>query len=415
MRETKNMEFKEQITNTFLKTVSAFANYGTGQIVFGVADNGTIVGVKNRREACLAIENKINDSINPAPDYTLTQNSHNNTITLTVRVGPHKPYFYKTRAYKRGDTSTIEVDRLELNRLILQGENLTFDATPAHTDELMFKTLEQHAQPALGITSINDDILKTLELEDSEGKFNIASELLSDVNNAPGIDVARFGNNISIFKERATFEHESVLLQYENALEMFRRNYCFEVVHGAKRIPQENIPEQAYREAIANALVHRQWDINTHIKVSMFDDRIEITSPGGLTCGISEEEYLDGQISILRNPILGNVFFRLGIIERFGTGVLRIKESYEGSAAKPSFYVSENSIKVVLPKITNGENLTDDEATVHRIIEGKTLAISEIANIAKFGKSKTRSLLKSLVSKGYAETVGAGRGTKYKG
>ncbi len=92
----------------------------------------------------------------------------------------------------------------------------------------------------------------------------------------------------------------------------------------------EKIPEAAFREAIANALIHRAWDINSHIRVSMFDDKIEVVvSPGGLPAGITAEEYLSGKLSILRNRNLANVFYRLGFVEIFGTGITRIKQLYE--------------------------------------------------------------------------------------
>ena len=97
---------------------------------------------------------------------------------------------------------------------------------------------------------------------------------------------------------------------------MFRKYYQYEKIEGAERKCIDKIPEKAFREAIANALIHRMWDIPASIKVSMYADRIEISSPGGLPAGISEEEYLNGQISILRNPIIGNVFFRLKYIEK---------------------------------------------------------------------------------------------------
>ena len=414
MRETKMLELKEIVNNSFLKTVSAYANYGTGQVIFGIADDGNLVGVDNLEDTCLAIENKINDSIQPSPDFTLSPNSKNRTVTLTVQEGLHKPYLYKAKAYKRNDTSTIEVDRVELTRLILEGENLTFDATDAHSKSLTFHTLSTHIEKEIGICDVNDDVLKTLELEDSSGKFNVAAELLADKNTFPGIDIARFGNNINIFKERLTFEKESVLLEYERTLEVYKRNYQYEEVIGTERVARDLIPEAAFRETIANALVHRQWDINAHVRVSMFEDKIEVVSPGGLVKGISESEYLTGQISMLRNPILGNVFFRLGIIERFGTGVLRIKECYGKSATQPQFFVNENSIKVVLPLFRSLVNLPEDEATVYRIIKGKEMAIGEISASANFGKSKTLSILKKLASKGYAEVVGKGRGTKYR-
>ena len=100
MRESKHLEYKETVTNTFLKTVSAFANYGTGDIIFGIADDGTVKGVEHPQRACLDIENRINDSIDPVPEYTLKINEQTSVITLTVTEGLHKPYLYKSKAYR---------------------------------------------------------------------------------------------------------------------------------------------------------------------------------------------------------------------------------------------------------------------------------------------------------------------------
>lgn len=111
MRETKNLEFKEKLTNTFLKTVSAFANYGSGKIKFGIKDDGSIVGIKNPVEFCLNVENKINDSIKPNPDYNLEIDPKTNVVTLTVKQGINPPYLYKSKAYKRNDSASIEIDR----------------------------------------------------------------------------------------------------------------------------------------------------------------------------------------------------------------------------------------------------------------------------------------------------------------
>ena len=94
---------------------------------------------------------------------------------------------------------------------------------------------------------------------------------------------------------------------------MFRQYYEYERIKGSTREKISLIPEEAFREAVASALVHRTWDIDSHVNIAMFQDRIRITSPGGLPRGVSEEEYLRGGISILRNPIIGNVFYRLYI------------------------------------------------------------------------------------------------------
>ena len=130
---------------------------------------------------------------------------------------------------------------------------------------------------------------------------------------------------------------------------LFRRYYVYEQIKGSLRETIFLIPEDAFREAIANALVHRTWDVAAHINIGMFSDRIQITSPGGLPEGIRESDYLRGGVSILRNPIIANVFFRLQIIEKFGTGIRRINDAYRGSLIQPTFTVSENAISLTLP------------------------------------------------------------------
>ena len=414
MKETRQLEFKSDISNTFLKTVSAFANYDGGQILFGVGDTGEIIGLKDPAETCLAIENKINDSIRPQPQYELLVNEKDKTVTLTVEAGPAKPYTYKSKAYRRNNTATIEVDELELSRLILQGRNIYYEELPADTQELSFLELERRAKQEIGIKSLNKDILKTLNLyHDGEG-YNHAAELLADQNHFPGIDVARFGEDISIILKRAVLEKESILSELEKAVEIYRDYYQYEEIRGMDRVKVEKIPEEAFRETIANTLIHRTWDVNAQIRVLMFEDRIEVSSPGGLPAGLSEEEYLKGNISMLRNPILGNVFYRLHIVEILGTGILRIKESYKESQKKPVFEVFENSIKVTLPIISN-INLDADEAVVYAVLrKNYPKSISEIMEEVPFKKSKTAALLKRMVENHYITIVGSGRGTKYK-
>ena len=414
MKETKKLEFKSDITNTFLKTVSAFANYEGGQIKFGVADDGKVIGLKNPVQSCLDIENKINDTIRPQPQYELVVQESDKTVILTVEAGRNKPYTYKSKAYRRNDTATIEVDELELTRLILQGKNINYEELPADNQELSFKILEKRAKQEIGIKSLNKDVLKTLNLYSDSDGYKQAAALLADENEFPGIDIARFGESISIILKCVTFEHESVLEELEKAVRIYRDYYQYEEIQGIERKKVEKIPEEAFRETIANALIHRTWDVNAQIRVMMFDDRIEISSPGGLPTGISEEEYLKGNVSILRNPILGNVFYRLHIVEILGTGIVRIQEAYKYSDKKPVFEIFDNSINVILPVIGNAD-LTEDEKVVYEVLS-KTMpkSISEITDMTPFGKSKVTTLLKSLARKNYVSVTGNGRGTKYK-
>ena len=414
MRETRILEFKETITNTFLKTVSAFSNYNGGTILFGVDDDGNVKGLSDVKQACLDIENKINDSITPQPNYTLEIQNNDRTIKLTIKSGLQKPYLYKSKAYKRNDTATIEVDTLEFSRLILEGKNIGFEELPCKDQELSFEILHCKLKENIQIQTFNQDTLKTLNLYDNVNGFNNAAGILADKNHFPGIDIVKFGDNISIIQKRATFENISALDVYEKAIDVFRDYYQYEVIQGVDRKMIEKIPEAAFREAIANTLIHRVWDVKSHVRVSMFDDRIEVVSPGGLPAGITAEEYLSGKLSVLRNRNLANVFYRLGFVEIFGTGIARIKQLYAESLTKPDFEVSENTIKIILPVFETNVNLTEDEKVIYKCLSKTMLKpISEIAPYVPFGKSKTTQLLKEMGEKGVVAVEGKGRGTKY--
>lgn len=414
MRETKTVEFKEEITNTFLKTVSAFSNYDGGEIYFGIDDDGNIKGLTDVKQACLDIENKINASITPQPDYTLEVQNNDRTIKLIVKSGRNKPYLYKSRAYRRNDTFTIEVDNLELSRLILEGKNIKFEDLPCDDQELTFHTLEKLVKEHIQLESFNQDTLKTLNLYTSNTGYTNAAGILADNNHFPGVDMVRFGDSISVILKRVTIEHVSALTVYERALEVFRDYYRYEIIQGQDRKEMYKIPEEAFREAIANALIHRVWDMDSQIRVSMFDDRVEVVSPGSLPSGITVEEYLDGKLSVLRNRNLANVFYRLGFVEVFGTGIARIKELYKDSVSQPEFKVSENTIQIVLPIVEENLNLTDDEKAVYKVLSRTMLkSISEITPYVAFGKSKVSQLLKEMSEKGVVKIEGRGRGTKY--
>ena len=278
MRQNRYLEYKENAnSNTFMKTISAYANYGTGKIIFGITDDEEVVGIENPEDACLNLENKINDSMKPVPQYLL-EIGNDSTITPTVYEGPYKPYLYK----------------------------------------------------------------------------------------------------------------------------------------GKERKLVDKIPEKAFREAIANALVHRAWDVNASIKVSMYENRIEISSPGGLPSELSEEEYLNGQISILRNPIIGNVFFRLKYIEKFGTGILRINYAYEESIKKPTYKVFDNSIMINLPVFeTKGKLTKTEQRLVQLLEENDEMSRKQIETEMQLGKATAIRLLNDLAKRNIICKKGAGRAVKY--
>lgn len=414
MKESKSLEFKSSITNTFLKTVSAYSNFGDGEIIFGVNDDGTICGIENAEYVRLDIENKINDSISPKPDFELIIDESKKIIRLIVREGEYKPYLYKGKAYRRSDSATIEVDRSELKALVLEGSNLSFEEIASEQQRLKFEDLSKKLEEKLDVSVTTEDVLRTLGLFTKDKRYNNAAALLADKNYFYGIDIARFGNSINEIRDRETIAGVSILKQYDEAVSMIKRYYRYELISGIERKTVELIPENAFREAVANALIHRDWSVNAHISIAMLQDRIEIKSPGSLPRGLTAEEYENGGISCLRNPIIGNLFFRLKYIEMFGTGITRIKHAYANARIKPEFNITDNVISVILPIISDKEEISEDEKeVVNALNNGVQLSSSEIAKTAGFTKTKTLRLLDSLKQKGYINVIGNGRGTKY--
>ena len=417
-KESKDVEFKERITKSYLKTVSAYANYKNGKIIFGINDEGEAIGLEKVVENKLNIENTINDTIKPKPEYTLDieKIEGKSYIVLNVKKGDFPPYYYNGKAYKRNDTSTIEVDIVELNRLILQGSNLDYEAIEIENEKLEFKFLEKKMKEVVGIKELNLDILKTLNLYENK-KFNIAAELFADNNNRKfsGIDTVVLGENINKILFRENIERKSILEQYYEAISTFERYYEYEEIVGAERIKKEKVSKEAFRESVANAIVHRLWDINANIKIVMSNDKIEIISPGSLPLGMSEDEYMRGYVSVLRNPIIANIFYRLGIIEKFGTGIKRIKYEYRESFVKPAFEIYENSIRITLPVIEIiPKNLVNGEVKVFEILKKyEKLSRKEIEELSKYNKSKVIRSINGLIEKSIAEQVGKGRSVKY--
>jgi len=331
-----------------------------------------------------------------------------------VEEGQEKPYLYKGKAYRRSDTSSVEVDPIELRRLLLEGSHRNFEELSANDQNLTFNILEMKLQETLGVGKLTTDMLKTLNLYSDKDGYNNAAALLADTNNFPGIDIVKFGENLNVMRERITSKGISVLKQYDEAVTAYRRYYVEEIIEGIQRTIKEKIPENAFREAVANALAHRTWDVNADVHISMFDDRIEIVSIGGLPKGINEDEYLNGGISILRNPILASVLYRMHYIEAFGTGIQRIRMAYQGYMETPLFQVSENSIRITLPVLEAGKKMTTDEKAVYAtLLDKSVLTSTEVAAKAGMSRDKTIRLLKSLVEKNLIVKTGRARGTRY--
>ena len=411
-KENQYLEFKQDRTKTYLKTVSAFSNYNGGEIRFGVKDDGSILPIDDPHSFALDLENQINDSVTPQVLYKIVLNA-NNTISLIVEKGINPPYFYNGKSYKRNNTSTIEVDEYELRRLVLEGKNLSFDELSVDKKELSFSTLEAMLKERLNLINFDESVLKTLNLLNSKG-YNNAAVLLSDNNSFPGLDIVVFGKDINVFKERIDLSNESIINQYQKAMDIFTRNYVEERVNSSCRSTFERIPKIAFKEIILNAIVHREYDIKANTKVEMHENKIVITSPGGLPKGITEEEFLNRPYSVLRNPIIASVFRTLKLIEQFATGLIRTKYAYFNADNKPRFVVSDNFIEVTLPTLEDKFYLSEEELAFLNELDSNFLYTREkLETITGLNKTKLIRILNSLIEKKYIQKIGQGKRTLY--
>lgn len=428
--ENKYIEYKAVYTKTLLKTVSAFANFHDGVIIIGIDDHKQIVGIKDPDGLRLNLENTINDVIEPRPYYEIEVKNYDGQEILLIRVykGDNTPYLYDKKAYKRLDTASVPVDRSALDELILYGKNMTFDMMRAPEQDLSFAVLNSHLKSRLNLHHVSDDLLITLELKVKD-QYNMAAALLSDDNSLQQANlqlIAYEGTGVAAIKDRLTLTHQSLLKHFEQGMAFYYKHINqSEKITAAYRKNIAEVPLVAYREAVANLIVHRDYSRPVDGRIEIFDDRIEILSPGGLPIGINESEYLSGRISVPRNRIIADIFFRLHIIEKLATGIRRIKEYYQDYQVEPSFIIEENSITIVLPKVnqkmnsqhSNTDYLIDLTPNEKRIIEllktNNSMTRRELEAALDLKKTQTNALIQRLKANRLLVQVGSGRSTVY--
>jgi ATP-dependent DNA helicase RecG len=434
--ESRFTEYKERYTASILKTVSAFANFHDGRILIGVSDDGSAIGLEEPRRTRLDLENAVNDNITPRPYFEMEQVDFEGRTILVVKVfkGEATPYCLHGKAYVRNDTSSVEADRSTLHRLILAGTHSVFEVQPAQEQELFFQELEKKFKSVLKVGRLTEDLFRTLELKQN-GRFTNAAALLSDQNPVAGatLELVAYQGTSMDAEDRLSLEKTSVLAQFEGAVGYFRKHVRSSItVQNTKREDFEEIPLAAFREAVANAIVHRDYLSKGAVRIEFFPDRVEIVSPGTLPEGISAEEYRSGRLSVLRNRILADVFFRLDLLEKPATGVRRIKEQYRGRAVQPVFEVSANAIMVVLPrskahgegegaetdaggKTNREEGITEQmKAILERLGTVSEVSRAEAQELLGLGKTRTYGILDELKRRRRIGQVGEGRSTRYR-
>lgn len=369
--ETSNIDYKvaieERKPKSWLKSVSAFANSKGGIILFGVDDSThELEGLDDIQQVAEKISEIINARILPLPRYEINSFTENGKDFLELKIGdgPSTPYYLVIdggkEAFIRSGNQSIPAPEHILNNLILKGKNLTFDALPTDykINDLSFTLLSATIKEKTNKKFDGNKDFFSLGLANTEKELTNAGLLLSDQNplKQSKIVCTRWkGLNKGIIAEDAIDDKEyngSIIALLENADSFIKNNskMSWKVV-GMERQELEEYPITARREAIVNALIHRDYQIlGAEIHIDMFDDRLEITSPGGMFDGsLIQNLEIKNIPSMRRNIVIADVFSKLHYMDRRGSGLSRILESYNDSIQKPKFISDSLSFTVIFP------------------------------------------------------------------
>jgi len=400
--ESEKIEFKENAkTNTYIKTVVAFANGNGGKIVFGVKDNKEIVGVENEFEVMDGIINAISDNCYPmiVPDISLHTLENKTVILVEIEGGKKKPYYLKSKGMQKGTyirsgatTRIIEEDYV-LKELVLEGENKYFDQQVCHGESVSDEEIEKFCEWLEKLARKNSEndteirkitrntLLSWKVLEEKNGRIfpTNAYILLSGKENwevSRKIQCGVFkGETRSIFVDKKEFEG-SIIMQLEKAYQyvLEKINLGSDIV-GIYRVDKYEIPPKSIREVIANAVIHRSYLEPNDIQIALYDNRLEITSPGMLLSGVNVKRMKEGY-SKLRNRAIASVFAYVNIIEKWGSGIPRImNEIREYGLQEPEFIIFENDFRVNIYRKNYNTTQSTQGSTQNRI--NTTQAISK--------------------------------------
>ena len=423
--ENEYTELKSELTKDIKKEIVAFANSKGGTIYIGVNDDGTIKGLNNVSKDIEALSSMIREGIKS--DLSLYTNIEINKyedkdiIVLKIMNAPNKPYYLADKGlkssgvfFRHGNVSAPASDEMIKN--LIKENHDSFESEISSNQILHFTYLKQVFQNKDIV--FNESKYKTLNLVNESNYYTNLALLLAD--ECPfSIKCAIFeGNNKITFKDRKEFSG-SLVKQLEETLDYLNIvNRISGKIINYKRIDIRDYPEYALREAVLNAIIHRNYNFSGSILISVFDNRIEIVSLGGLMSGITINDILSG-VSQPRNKNLANIFYRLKYVESYGTGIGRMLDIYKEFNLKPEFSISDNSFKVILPNVNykDEDMFTDTKTSKEKVIDylneyGKVKreTIDKLFNISS---TRSKVILSELLKEKIIEKVGTGKNTYY--
>ncbi|MCF0112217.1 MAG: putative DNA binding domain-containing protein, partial [Erysipelotrichaceae bacterium] len=354
---------------SWLKSVSAFANGVGGAMIFGVSDERDIIGLGSAQEDAETISRMIKERITPFPDFVLTpeRTGGKDLLILTVLPGKTTPFYYKAdgvmEAYIRIGNESVIAPNYVLNQLLLKGMNRTYDMLISEYEfkDFSFSKMREQYKTWTG-NSMNDKLFDSFDMRDSSGKLTNAGALMADQSPIKqsrlfctrwnGLDKSS-GMIDALDSEEYT---GSLIILLNEGMRFVKRNMkTMWKKTSNSRIEMPDYCDRSVFEALVNALIHRDYTIpGSEVHIDIYDDRLTIYSPGGMADGTRvQERDISNISSTRRNPVLADIFGRIGYMERQGSGFKKITEAYYSAynytaALKPKFYSDMVSFQVTL-------------------------------------------------------------------
>ena len=421
--ESEVVELKSNVVADICKEIIAFANTKGGTLYIGVADDGRVLGVENADRVTLQLNHMIRDSIKP--DVTMFVHYETQTVdgkqilSVTVQKGTGRPYYLGSKGlkpsgvYVRNGTSADPATDTAIRMMIKETDGDSFESRRSLEQNLTFDAAK--AQFARQKVPFDFAKMQTLGLVSQDGIYSNVALLLSD--QCPStIKAATFaGTEKEVFQDRrevsgSLFRQMDDLYAYLDL-----RNQTKATFQGLYRTDTKDYPEEALRETLMNSLVHRDYSFHASTLVSVYEDRIEVVSVGGLPSGIGLEDILLG-LSVCRNPQLAAVFYRLALIEAYGTGMPKIMKAYAGTGLTPRIEVTPHAFKVTLPNCNAAAKeppQTNEEKILDVLAQAGAITRSEVDTLLNVSQSTANRILKRMVREGLLVQEGRGRMTRY--
>ena len=435
MTESGTVEFKREYVSDLYKEVIAFANTAGGTVYVGINDDGTVCGVENVNDTEIRCTDNIKDNIRPDVmafvDIKPVVMEGKNVLQITVNKGSMAPYYAQSKGIRpegvfvRRGTASTPATQTEILNMIKDVSTAYEDARSLEQNLTFIEAQRQFDNAGL---SFGEAQQRSLGIIGRDGCFTNLAYLVSDQCGYK-IKFAVFdGQTKEVFKDRHEFTG-SLFRQIDDVTRIIDSNNRLSSpkINGVRREDYRDYPVEAIREALLNAIVHRDYAMNGDTLISMFSDRIEFISLGGLVRGVEMADVMMG-VSYLRNRKLADIFYRLHLIEAYGTGIAKIKKSYSGQSRQPVFECGPNSFKVVLYKTDSGasvskrdvgvvipkEGSVDREEEIQKfVVEHGEIIRKDVEKLLNVSSATATRMLAKMVDAGKLKRVGDARNVKY--